>query len=46
MAAHFIHQKFSQVVFGGFLGITVVSLLTLWKPKYSTFYCLSNVKRL
>jgi hypothetical protein len=46
MAAHFIHKKFSQVVFAGFLGLTVISGLTIWKPKYSTFYCMSKVKRL
>lgn len=46
MAAHFIHKQFSQVVFGGFLFATAFTFLNFWKPKYSTFYCMSKVKRL
>lgn len=46
MAAHFIHKQFSQIVFGGFLVATAFTFLNLWKPKYSTFYSMSKIKRL
>jgi hypothetical protein len=46
MGAHFINKQFSQVIFAGFLGITTYGVLNLWRPRYSTFYCMSNVKRL
>ena len=46
MSAHFIHKRFSEIVFGGFLLMTTFSILSIQKPKYAHLYAFANVKRL
>ncbi len=46
MAGNFVNLQFSKVVFGTFLGVVGFTFLNMYRPRYSTFYCFSNVKRL
>ena len=43
--AHFTNLQFSKAVFGAFLGFTTFTCLSMYRPRYATWYCFAKVKR-
>ena len=41
-----INKGFTQVVFGGFLVVSALTVINLPRPKYSTWFYFANVKRI
>ena len=44
--SHFTNVQFSKVVFATFLGVGTFTFLNMYRPRYATLFCMSNVKRL